>query len=163
MSSARTIIDNWLNGVERDLIGNYNRLGLKASGQWEQTLQQFVSTTNQGFTIGIKGQDYTEQLENGRRPNQNQSPEALKAWVGWAGSTFLAGWVKDKGIDISPYAVAWGIARNGWVVPNQYNAGGLVSDVVTVKRISELNNELVLFRVGELRSDIVKKLNNGNN
>lgn len=163
MSSARAIIDNWLNGVERDLIGNYNRLGLKASGQWEQSLEQFVSTTNQGFTVGIKGQDYTDQLENGRSPNQNQSPEALKAWVGWAGSTFLAEWVNDKNVDINPYAVAWSIARNGWVVPNRYNAGGLVSDVVTTERISQLNKELVLFKVGEFKSNIVKSLNNGNN
>lgn len=161
--TARTIIDNWLNGVERDLIGNYNRLGLKASGLWEQSLEPFTNTTNDGFKIGIKGQDYTEQLENGRRPNRNQSPEALKAWVGWAGSTFLADWVNDKGIDVSPYAVAWGIARNGWVVPNANNAGGLVSDVVTTDRISQLNKELVLFQVGELRSDIIKQLKNGNN
>ena len=161
--TARTIINNWLNGVENDLKANYNRLGLKASGKWGDSLQQFTTTTNEGFKIGIKGQDYTEQLENGRRPNQNQTPEALKAWVGWAGSTFLAQWVKDKGLDISPYAVAWGIARNGWTVPNQNNAGGLVSDVVTTKRISELNKELVLFEVGEFRSKVIKDLKDGNN
>lgn len=161
--TARTIIDNWLGKVESDLKDNYNRLGLKASGLWEQSLQQFVDVTNDGYTIGIKGQDYTEQLENGRRPNRNQSPEAIKAWVGWAGSTILAEWVQNKGLNLNPYAVAWGIARNGWTVPNPNNAGGLVSDVVTTERVSQLNKELVLFYVDELRSDIIKEFKDANN
>lgn len=161
--TAGQIIDKWLSEVQSDLINNYNTLGLRASGLWERSLEKFNNATGEGFKIGIKGQDYTAQLENGRRPNRNQSPEALKAWVGWAGSTIIADWINDKGLDLNPFAVSWKIALEGWKVPNPNNAGGLVSDVVTTERISDLNRQLVLFRIGEFKSEIIKELKNGNN
>ena len=153
------IIQQWLNDIQKDLIQNYDKLGLRASGNWVNSLDQFIETTNEGFKIGIEGERYTGALENGRKPNSNQSPEALKAWVGWAGSTILAQWVEDKGIDINPFAVAWKIARDGWIVPNSNNAGGLVSDVVTTERVSELNRKLVLNRVDSLKSDLIDQIN----
>lgn len=161
--TGKQIINQWLDDVQNDLIDNYNQLGLRASGLWERSLQQFNTETQRGFSVGIRGQEYTGALEDGRRPNSNQSPEALKAWVGWAGSTILAQWVEDKGLDLNPYAVAWGIARNGWSVPNQHNAGGLVSDIVTTERVSELNRKLVFNEINNLRSDLIERLNNGNN
>lgn len=152
------IIKNWLSDVQKDLIINYDNLGLRASGNWANTLEQFNDVTARGYHIGIKGERYTGALENGRSRNSNQSPEALEAWVGWAGSTILAQWVEDKGLNINPFAVAWNIARNGWTVPNQHNRGGLVSNVVTTEKVSDLNRKLVLNRVDELRSDLIERL-----
>ena len=154
----KQIINGWLNDVQSDLVANYHRLGLRASGKWEESLESFVDPTQEGFSVGIKGQRYTGGLENGRKPNSNKSKEALKKWVGWAGSTVLKDWVQDKGLNINPYAVAWKIARSGWQVPNKHNEGGLVSDVVTTDRISQLNRELVFNEVSELRSDLIRDL-----
>lgn len=154
----KKIADNWLKDIERDLVKNYDKLGLRASGKWAKSLTHFVDEKEKGFSIGIKGQDYTYYLENGRRQNKDQSKESLKKWVGWAGSTFLAKWVKDKGITANPYAVAWKIALEGWEVPNPNNAGGLVSDVVTKKRIQELNRSIGLHLVGNFQSEIIKEL-----
>lgn len=87
------------------LIPKFRELGMPASGEWEQNVH---ARTNE-----IWGRDYTEYLVQGRPPNQDQSPERMKAWVGWAGSTILKDWVQAKGLNINPYAVAWKIAREG--------------------------------------------------
>lgn len=148
-------INGWLNESKKDLINNYNRLGLRASGQWEQDLETQSEINSNGYVVRILGSKYTGVLESGRKPNKNQSN--IKAWVGWAGSTFLKDWVQRKGINASPYAVAWKIAREGISVPNQYNAGGLVSDVMTRARIDKLIKDIGFVILGDLQSDVIKQ------
>lgn len=87
------------------LIPKFRELGMPASGEWEQNVH---ARSNE-----IWGRDYTEYLVLGRGPNQDQSPEALKRWVGWAGNTILKDWVQSKGLNINPFAVAYKIAREG--------------------------------------------------
>lgn len=152
------IVNKWLKDVQDDLIKNYDKLGLRASGRWAKSLEPFQRREGGVIKLGILGEDYTDYIENGRGPNKNQTKEGLRAWVGWAGSTFLAQWVKDKQIDVNPFAVAWKIAREGWEVPNKHNAGGLVSDVVTRKRIAGLNRSLVFSLVRDFKSAIIKEL-----
>jgi hypothetical protein len=152
------VVNKWLDSVEGDLVKNYDKLGLRASGKWAKSLEQFSTIENDKIKVGILGENYTEQIENGRLPNKNQSEKAIRAWVGWAGSTFLKQWVKDKKLDLSPYAVAYKIATKGWKVPNRFNAGGLVSSVVTKERIAELNRSLILFQIEGFKSDILNTL-----
>ena len=83
------IINNWLEDSRTDLVENYKRLGLKASGKWSESLESFTEQNGKQKTIGISGQHYTYYLENGRSPNKKQSKEDIKKWVGWAGYTFL--------------------------------------------------------------------------
>jgi len=157
--SFESIISDWLVDTESALIDNYNKLGLRASGSWAESLESFQEGgVSQGVRLGIKGKDYTEYIENGRRPNKDTDPKALKAWVGWAGSTFLKDWVRDKGIAANPYAVAWKIALKGWSVPNNYNAGGLVSDVLADGRMRDLNKQLSISIISEAKSKIINSL-----
>jgi hypothetical protein len=154
----KEIVNTWLDNIERDLVINYDRLGLRASGEWEQSLEQFTKFEDSMIKIGILGADYTVQLEQGRRPNREQSQDKLKAWVGWAGSTFLKDWADKKGVNINPYAIAWKIAREGWDVPNQYNTGGLVSDVVNKGRMIDLVRDVSKAMIDEFKSDVIKNI-----
>lgn len=153
---TRDIIENWLSELHVDLVANYNRLGLRASGQWERDLETKVTDTATGYKAEILGSSYTGVLETGRSPNRNKA--GIRAWVGWAGSTFLKDWVERKGVQISPFAVAWKIAREGITVPNPHNQGGLVSDVLTEARIDELARRVILYEVNNLQSDVIKIL-----
>jgi hypothetical protein len=150
------LVKDFLEGLKTDLAANYNRLGLKASGNWERELETQVEQTTSGIHGKILGADYTWYLEHGRKPNINQGQDALRAWVGWAGSTFLKEWVERRGIAASPFAIAWKIAREGVKVPNRFNTGGLVSDVVTEARINEFAGNFSRWLVEDLRSDILK-------
>lgn len=159
------IINNWLEDSRTDLIENYKRLGLKASGKWAESLESFIEQNGKQKTIGISGQHYTFYIQNYRGKNKKQSDEDVRKWVGWAasegleskGGSFISNWVKDKGLIINPFAVAYKIARKGWVVPNRFNAGGLVSDVITKDRISQLNVDLTQNAITEFKSTIIKE------
>lgn len=158
--TTQEVINGWLDETQKGLIDNYYRLKLKASGNWPNQLEQFQKETGKGYEIGIKGEKYTGAIEFGRLPNKNQSTEAIKKWVGWAGSTFIKKWGKDKGIDINPFAVAYKIAKQGWRVPNRYNAGGLVDDVVK-EQIPKLQKDLTFAKVNEIKTDLINTLKYG--
>jgi hypothetical protein len=163
MSELETKINDALEQVKKELVNSYNSKGLRASGKWEKELESFYQNTGNGYQLGILGASYSEQLQNGRLPNKNKSPEGLRAWVGWAGSTFLKDWVKDKGLDISPFAVAWKIAREGVKVPNSFNKGGLVSDAINDETIQRFIEIIKFDQVVSIKSDIRNILSNGNN
>lgn len=156
-------ITGWLIKIQKELILNYDKLGLRASGDWEKSLEPFtekkegkVKDIDSGvYKIGIIGNTYTGGLEFGRRANKNQKDEKIHAWVGWAGSTFLKKWVKDKGINLNPYAVAYKIARYGWKVPNPFNKGGLVSDVLTENNFDDLLSSIGNTYIANFKSLLV--------
>jgi len=76
----------------------------------------------------------------GRKPNRKQDGLSIRKWVGWAGSTFLKDWVEAKGISISPYAVAYSIARKGnSLYPN---GSTLISDLINETLVNNLKNDL---------------------
>ena len=156
------IINDWLGDLQTGLVENYNKLGLKASGKWEQSLEQFKRGAPTGYEIGIKGMRYTGAMLYGRKPNADQGPEALRKWAGWAGSTFIAQWVKDKGINANPYAVAYGIARKGTKVPNKHNTGTLISDVLTEERISTLSKAMLGYYIKDFAVRTRKMFTDGN-
>lgn len=150
------IVTNWLNDSQDALADNYNKLGLRASGNWPNELETYSNITPTKITAGIKGAAYTGALTEGRNPNMNQDPEAIKRWVGWAGNTIIKKWCEDKGVNISPFAVAYKIAREGWRVPNRFNPGGLVDDVFTDGRIKLLTDQIFTGIVSDLKSDVMK-------
>lgn len=148
------------NGVN-DLKKSYTGKGLRASGNFERSLETFYKETNNGFKFGILGANYADIMQNGRLPNKNK--DSLKKFVGWAGSTFLADWVKDKGLNISPFAVAWKIAREGIKVPNRFNPGGVISDVINDSFVEEFRKIIKFHQIESVKSDVRNILTNGNN
>jgi hypothetical protein len=163
MATNLSILEKWTLEKQDGLVTNYKRLKLKASGKWERSLRNEVTEKSGVLKATIFGMDYTEFMENGRRRNgvlnpANGTPEAIKKWVGWAGSTFLKQWVIDKGLVISPFAVAWKIARKGINVPNRYNTGGLVSDVINKAALQDLGSRLIEAKVESFTSEIRKIL-----
>ena len=95
-------------------------------------------------------------MVHGRGKNSSQDKEAVRKWVGWAGSTFLKKWVEDKGLDISPFAVAYKIARQGIRVPNENNDGRLISEVITAQSISGLLEKMGAYIITDIKTDIQK-------
>ena len=92
-----------------ELIESYDRLGMRASGDWAESLEKRVGPD---FAI-IFGEDYTEYLTKGRPPNVDQSPEGIRRWAVGAGLSFIKEWAEAKGVDANPIAIAYKIAREG--------------------------------------------------
>lgn len=137
-------VEKWFEGRRVALIKEYNPI--KASGKFAEELQ--VNVKQQGSKIKgeITGARHTEQIIKGRRPNRKQDSDSLRSFVGWAGSTFLRQWVKDKGLSINPYAVAYKIAREGFqpVKPNLIDLSIKQSDLNNLKEVVRKNYGEVL-------------------
>lgn len=135
-------VNEWSNENKTMLIEKYDEMNLRASGQWAESLKQTTQDTGDAINTTMTGEDYTVQITEGRAPNSDQSPGALQAFTGWAGSTFIKEWVNDKGLNLNPYAVARNIAVNGWKSPNSHNTQDVVSAVLTDARKKELMDKL---------------------
>ena len=162
--TTKEIIDNWLSETETDLVKNYDRLGLRASGNWARQLEQFQSEGSNLLKLGILGEKYTGALEFGRLPTKSGSvPGKLKGiirkWIDVKGITPRDGISKDS----LAFLITRKIHREGWKVPNQYNAGGLVADVITKSRIAELMKKLSLYYIEEIKTEMINTLANGSN
>lgn len=149
------IVKDWVKGKERALIKNYDEKGLRSSGNWANDLESVFSVSKTQINVKFLGSYYSEWLEEpGRAPNKNQDPVALRAFVGWAGSTWLKDWVERKGIGANPYAIAWKIAREGVPVPNENNPGGLISDILNLEAVQELAKLVGDYYINEIRTDL---------
>lgn len=140
------IIKEWLEELRVDLIAKYNELGLKASGNYEKELKA-ENTDKKAVMIAPR---YAEMMEIGRRPGTAPPRSAIEKWI------------DDKGLkyDIPKSSLAFliqrKIKRDGIKVPNKYNAGGVISSVITEDRINALINKLTFVQVGKITNEIYK-------
>ena len=152
MEGIQFILNEWAERTKQELIDKYNSMGLKASGAFEDGL----STETDESSTKIWTVPHTWFMVEGRGSNSSQDKDKVKKWVGWAGSTFLKKWVSDKGLDISPFAVAYKIARQGIRVPNENNDGTLISSVINDNSIERLLSDMGIFTIKEIKSEIIK-------
>ena len=152
MEGIQFILNEWAERTKQELIDKYKSMGLKASGSFEDGLS---TETNESSTK-IWTVPHTWYMVNGRGKNSSQDKEAVRKWVGWAGSTFLKKWVDDKGLSISPFAVAYKIAREGIRVPNQYNDGTLISSVINDNSIERLLSDMGIYVITDIKTEIQK-------
>lgn len=127
--------------IDKFLIPRYMELNMKASGRWQNTLGADRTSNNSAV---IKGEFYTEFLTRGRERNRDQSPEGLRRWAVWAGSTFIKDWVQAKGLSADPIAIAYSIAKNGtsW---KRKGGSDLLEVLTEPATIQYVNQKLAVF------------------
>jgi len=137
MSSTAEILLTEFEALKNELIAKYDELGMRASGQWAESLSVSVS----GNSAEILQEGYGEQLENGRKPGTPPPSEAIEQWLRDKGIANRL----EKGMTISSLAflIARKIGREGW---NRQRHGGtkLISSVVTPERI-----QFIIDKIGE--------------
>lgn len=139
--NATQILEREFEAIRVDLIKKYDELGMRASGQWANTLETRVS----GLTAKLFGQSYTEQLVFGRKPGKFPPIGVIEQWI------------KDKGIkpieeNIKISSLAFLIARAISEKGTQYfQQGGtdLIDSVITPKRIQDIIDKVSVFYVNE--------------
>jgi len=118
--------------LKTDLIAEYDAKGMRASGNWANSLEVVQENP---FNVKIIGLDYSQQLESGRSSGTMPPVSVIEQWI------------KDKNIfeqasnELAVSALAWAIAkkiqREGWDREG-YGGVDLISDVVTPKRIQDI-------------------------
>jgi hypothetical protein len=157
-NNEKIIIEDWLASIKADLIANYKRLGLKASGAFEQSLESYLVETQAGIRFGIKGAYHSYFMEKGRKPTAKFNPgnptlrEVIRKWIDDKGITPDDGITKDS----LAFLIARKIHEKGITVPNKYNLGGVISDIINEKSIKELSDQLIIFYVKQFKSNILQ-------
>lgn len=135
-----------IQAVERlraEVAANYNKMGLKASGNFERELK----VTDYGSGVRLTAPLYVMNMENGRKPGKRPPMDVIKRWI------------RDKnkqGANIpegAAFAIAKKIGKEGIKVPNQYNGGGVVSNIVTPQLVTRITEDIKqIIRVTILNS-----------
>lgn len=145
--------------LKDDLIKAYDAKGMRASGKFAETLEVKV----QGLTAQLWGEDYSQQLETGRRKDGSGTGPK------WSNPTEdIIQWIKDKGIanriqgEISISSLAYLIIRKirkeGWK-RQEYGGVELISSVVTDERIQKIIDEVGAEQAMIYTTDIIKMVN----
>lgn len=132
---SKEIFQIEFNKLMADIGAEYERLGMRASGQFKEELEVQVTDTS-GKLLGMP---YAEQLEEGRKSGKQPPIAAIKQWI------------VDKGIvnqikgDISVSSLAFIIARKigkqGWK-REKHGGVNLISNIVTDKRMQDIINKI---------------------
>jgi len=137
MMTAPQIVSAYMEQTRQDLIKSYQEKGLKASGRYAKGLTYEVADDGKTIKAFMLSEHHVWYMEHGRKPNKQQTAKQARSL-----GHILEQWVKDKGIDVNPYAAAWKIVREGIQVPNRYNPGDVVEDVVTNEWFDALVEQL---------------------
>ena len=137
MTQAAEIVRNYMVQTTQDLVRSYTEKGLKASGKYEKGLTYKVEDDGKKIHAVIESEGHVWFMEKGRKPNKQQTAKQARSL-----GHILEQWVRDKGIDVNPYAAAWKIVREGIDVPNRNNPGKVVENVVTNEWYDELVEQL---------------------
>jgi hypothetical protein len=133
------LINSELESTRLKLIEQYDRLGLRASGSYERSLETYLVENDPNIRAGILGAEHSYFMEEGRGPNKRQD-RGMIAFI----YVKLLEWMKVKGItDINPWMAARKIVREGIKVPNKNNAGGVISGVITEAWFDDLQAKIL--------------------
>ncbi|PCH95884.1 MAG: hypothetical protein COB83_07200 [Gammaproteobacteria bacterium] len=133
--TVEQVLDKEFLLMQDDLIKKYDELGMRSSGKWADGLETITKPLNSK----IIGEQYTNQLESGRRSGGFPPAEAIKKWIVDKG---IVNNIKGN-ISVSSLAflIARKIAREGWK-REKYGGVDLVSLVVTDQRIQSILNKI---------------------
>jgi hypothetical protein len=141
MSSTSQLLAVEFEALKNELIARYDELGMRASGQWANSLTVEASENS----AGIIQESYGEQLEFGRKPGKQPPSEAIEKWIKDRGIAPRL----EKKISISSLAfiIARKIGREGW---NRQEYGGtqLISSIITPDRSPQ-----IIDKIGESQKE----------
>lgn len=149
------IVQRWLDDLVKELKANVDK-NFTATGKTRDSIKGFI----EGDSAIIEGSSILQFGEFGRGKTKNGTPPGLLKDI-------IRAWIDAKGIqpsgvitkDTLAYLITRKIHREGIKVPNNYNAGGILSIVLNDKAVQELLIEFGDTLVGEFESDILTVLN----
>lgn len=160
--SAKEILQEEMEALAKDIVKEYDRLGLRASGKFEKEIE--AQATDKGGKV--LGSFHSTFMRFGRGPTRGTGRVP-----GGSLREVIRKWIDDKRIQPRPtdtgrettkdqlaFLIARKIHREGIDVPNPYNAGGLVSNVFTPARIASILAKVGPQYYGEARDGILKTL-----
>lgn len=147
--TAIEIFNNEIDALKLELIAKYNELGMKASGDWERSLNAIINITVTTFSAIIRGNHYTEYLTKGREPGGFPPHDVIRKWIDDKGITPKDNITKDQ----LAFLIARKIAREG---TEYFKQGGtdLIDSVITPERIRKIVDALGVALTANLEFEV---------
>ena len=148
----------YLERLRIKFVDKYNELGLRASGDFEKSLEPAIYKSS----MIMYGAPHTQFMEKGRGTgpaNYKKLAPFMEQWIDVKKGLPAIFYEKKKSM---AFAIAYKIAKQGIKVPNQYNKGKLIEDVVNdflANDIYEMLNELGEVFLSRIKSDVLGILN----
>lgn len=147
--SSKQILSKEFESLKSDLIQAYDRKGMRASGNFADSLEVVTTDTN----AILYGSDYSQQLETGRSAGKFPPINAIEKWIDDKNiSARLNGEITKSQL---AYLIARKIAREGWKREG-YGGVELISEVVTDERIQKIIDEVGEYYAVTVSTDIIK-------
>jgi hypothetical protein len=155
--NRKAIYTKYLERFKTDLITNYDKLGLRASGKFADSLEYKI----QGNKLTMYGAYHSIIMEEGRSSGGFPPLKAIEEWIE-VKKGLPAIFVEKK--KQFAFIIARKIAKEGIKVPNEHNAGKVISDVAVLylgeylyKLLDEVGEEFM--REVDFESDFKNILN----
>lgn len=154
--TGKDILQIELEKIRQELIQKHIQLGMKASGDWINSVEVQTSGSDKGASGVIRANHYTRQLVEGRPPTSNPSPgsptlkEAIEKWIYDKGIQPLEANMKISSL---AFLIARKIHREG---TEYFKQGGtdLVDSVITPERIQRIISKVTEFHVSRVVSEV---------
>jgi len=140
--------------IKKELIAKHNQLKMKASGNWESSLNINISG-NEDLTIAqLYGESYTEQLVFGRAPGKFPPIKAIEQWILDKGISTIGKQIKISSL---AFLIARKIAQQG---TKYFQQGGtdLVSSIITPERIQSIIDKVREINVAFITNGLIEQL-----
>ena len=141
----------YLERLRLKLIAKYDELGLRASGEYEDSLTPEVTKS----AMTMWGAKHAWQMEHGRRAGKFPPRQAIEDWIEVKrGLPYIWRGKKEQ----FAFLIARKIANEGITVPNKYNKGRVIDEVVQdflAKDIYEMLAELGDVWLSRIRADVI--------
>jgi hypothetical protein len=133
--STKAVLSEQFELLKADLIKAYDQKGMRSSGKWADGLEVIAAEN----TVSIIGEEYSQQLETGRKAGQFPPIESIKRWIVDKG-VFTAV-LKEISINSLAFLIARKIANEGWK-RERFGGVDLISEIVTDERIQLIIDEV---------------------
>lgn len=155
---AESSMFNFLNKSITDLKGNADRLGLTYKGKYKDELQPKIDESKDTTKYQIWGAAHTNYMVNGRGPNKDKSVASAKKLY-----PIALEWAKTKGPSVQnikqfAFRVALKWVYKGIQVPNAYNPGTVVSDIINERWFRNGIQVAGGAILAEFNSDVLRSL-----
>ncbi len=154
MSVISEIIEKEFNILKNEVISKYDEKGMRASGDFAESLETIITEEPTGYKAELIGNAYAYQLEQGRLAGKQPPSEVIEKWIVDKG---IANQIEGN-ISISSlaYLIARKIGREGW---NRQGYGGvnLISEVITEKRIQEIIDKIGEVYISQFSDKIINE------